>query len=92
MTTKIGIASLLAGFLLALFSGISSFMVESNIWVGLTLSKLVGEKSAESIVLTFDNIKVQNFLDYLVYEMPVYMYFFIAGILLLVLGMFGKNK
>ncbi len=91
MITKVGIGSVVAGFLLALFNGISGFMGNQNFWVGLTLSKLIGEDRSESIILVFEIEKLQNFLDYFIYEAPFYGILIGFGVLLLIVSMFLKD-
>ncbi len=91
MVTKIGIGSVVGGFLLALFSGISGLMESQNFWVGLTISKLIGEDRSESILLITDIEKLQNFLDYFIYELPFYGVLIGSGVLLLIVSLFVKD-
>lgn len=92
MFTKLGITSLIAGFFLGVFSGISSFMAKETMWSNLTLSKLIGENKAESIVTVTDVAAIQDFLDMFMYEAPVFAIVFILGVIFLVIGMFSKGN
>ncbi len=91
MITKVGIGSIVGGFLLALFSGISGFMDSQNFWVGLTIFKLIGEDRSESIILFTEIESLQNFLDYFIYEVPFYGILIGFGILLLIVSLFVKD-
>ncbi len=91
MITKIGIGSVIGGFLLALFNGISGFVGNQNFWVGLTLSKLIGEDRSESIIFAFEIEKLQNFLNYFIYEAPFYLILIGLGVLLLLVSLFVND-
>lgn len=91
MVSRIGICSLLISFFMAVFSGISSFMDDANIWVGLTLFKLLGEDKTESIITWFDSAIIQDALDFLMYEMPMFGLVGIFGLLMLGIGLFVKE-
>ncbi len=91
MVTKIGLGSVVGGFLLALFSGISGFMGAQNYWVGLTISRLIGEDRSESIILLTEIEKLQNFLDYFIYELPFYGILIGCGVLLLIVSLFVND-
>jgi len=43
MLTKLGISTVLAGIFVALFSGVSQLVKADTFWVGLTLSKIIGQ-------------------------------------------------
>ncbi len=92
MLTRIGILSLLAGLFMGLFSGISQFMGGDNIWIDLTLSKVFGEDTAESVITFFDVVMIQESLDYLFYKMPLFGLLLLVGGIFLVIGMFIKQK
>ncbi len=85
MFTKLGIYSIIAGFFVILFSGISNFMEADNFWVGLTLSRFTGEYS-DTIVGLIPVGFIQDGLSFLVYELPFYGAMFGLGIILLILG------
>ncbi len=91
MITKIGIGSVVGGFLLALFNGISGFMGIQNFWVGLTISKFIGEDRSESIILLTEIEKLQNLLDTFFYELPLFGILIGFGVLLLIVGLFVKE-
>lgn len=91
MLTKIGIGSLLAGLFMGVFSGISSFMEKKSFWVDLTLSKVFGENTAESFITFFSNETIQDILDSLMYEIPVFGLLLAIGVLCLFVGLFVKN-
>ena len=91
MVTKLGIGSLIAGFFLAVFSGISNFMNARNFAVNLTLSKVFGEDTTESIITTFDSEFLQNALDTFFYEIPFFGILLIFGVILLIISHFLKN-
>lgn len=91
MFTKLGIGSLLVGFFLGVFSGISSFMANETMWSNLTISKVLGEERTESIITGTEIIALQDFLDMFMYEVPVFVIFLGLGVLFLVIGMFSQN-
>ncbi len=91
MVSKLGIYSLLAGLFMALFSGISTFMKADNIWVGLTLFKLLGEKRTEGIITFFDSVSIQNVLDTLFYNIPLFILVIALSMLLFLIGMFLRE-
>ena len=72
MITRVGICTLLAGLFVGIFSGISSFMAARNIWVDLTVSKIIGEDRSESIITLFDVVMIQNTFDFIIYELPFF--------------------
>ncbi len=91
MTTKIGIFSLAAGLFMAIFAGISGLMAANNFWVDLTISKLIGEDTTESIITCTDIIVIQDTLDSFMYEWPVFGLLLGLGAVLLIIGLFLKN-
>ena len=91
MLTKIGIGSLIAGFLLAVMSGISGFMEKETFVTGLNLSKVFGEKASEAIITLIDVGMIQNTLDLFFYEWPLYFLLLGFGVLALFIGLFVKN-
>ncbi len=91
MVTKVGIGSVVGGFLLALFNGISGFMESQSFWVGLTISKLIGEDRSESIIFITEIEKLQIFLDYFINELPFYGVLIGFGVLLLIVSLFVKD-
>ena len=91
MISKLGIYSLLAGLFMGLFTGISSFMAADNIWVGLTLFKLLGEEKTEGIITFFDSAFIQNALDPIFYDIPLFLLVIGLSVVLLVIGMFVKD-
>ena len=69
MMTRLGIYSLLTGLFVGIFSGISRFMGTQNLWVDLTISKIIGKDYSEAFIglinvavetITFDIIVEQN--------------------------------
>lgn len=68
MWSKLGIMSIVAGFFIGVFSGISNFMGADNFWVNLTLSKITGDFS-ESIVNAIPVQSVQDALQFIVYDL-----------------------
>lgn len=91
MWTRMGICCLLTGFFLWLFSGISSFMEADNFWMGLTLSRLLGDY-AESVVSFIPLEIVENILYFLVFELPLFGFVLGVGTVFLVIGMFFKVR
>jgi len=69
MATKLGIYSILIGFFVGIFSGISKFMNIENFWVDLTISKFTGEYS-ERIIEFIPVGFIQDILDFLIYDLP----------------------
>ena len=91
MLTKLGIVSLLAGFVLGVLSGISGFMEKQTVWADLTLSKLLGEDRAASVITVIDAAAFQNAMDMLIYEVPVFLLLIFLGMFLLLVALFVKN-
>ncbi|WP_300462361.1 hypothetical protein [Desulfobacula sp.] len=91
MITRLGVCSLLAGFFVGVFTGISQFMAAQNFWVDLTISKMIGEDTAESIIGGVNIAIVQDSLDFLIYETPFFCFLLGLGVLLLTIGLFLKN-
>lgn len=91
MFTRLGICSLLIGLFFALFSGISTFMGADNFWVGLTLSRILGEQKSEGIITFFSSKAIQNFLDPFFYSIPLFLLILGLAVILLVIGMFVKE-
>ena len=88
MATKLGIYSILTGFFVGLFAGISKFMNIDNLWVGLTISRFTGEHS-DAIVEFIPVDFIQGGLSFLIYELPLAgailglgVFFFIVGAIL----------
>jgi len=69
MFTRLGIYSVLIGFFIGVFTGISRFMKTDNFWVDLTLSKFTG-KYSDTIVELIPVAFIQDSLSYLIYELP----------------------
>jgi hypothetical protein len=92
MITRVGICTLLAGLFVGIFSGISSFMEAKTIWVGLTISKIIGEDKSESIITLLDVAVIQNTLDFLIYEVPFFLFLIGVGIIILFITLFLDNK
>ncbi len=91
MISKLGIYALIVGFFMGVFAGISRFMKAQNFWVDLTISKFIGEEKSESIVLLFDVEAIQNILDFLIYELPLFGHLIGMGVVLLIISMFLKD-
>ncbi|MBC2702929.1 hypothetical protein [Desulfobacula sp.] len=91
MMTRLGIYSLLAGFFVGLFTGISKFMEIKNFWVDLTISKMIGEDNSEAIIGVIDVVFVQNSLDFLIYELPFFCFLLGLGIIFLIISLFLKT-
>ena len=70
MFTKLGIYSVLIGFFVGVFTGISRFMKADNFWIDLTISKLTGDYS-DRIVTAIPLDFMEKGLNFLVYEMPL---------------------
>ena len=91
MITKIGIGTLVAGLCIGLLSGISSFMMTETKWTGITISKIIGYNTSESII-EFTSIEaVQNFLDFVIYDMPLSGFLVVVGIIFLIISLFVKD-
>ncbi|MEN8211477.1 MAG: hypothetical protein ABFR31_07140 [Thermodesulfobacteriota bacterium] len=91
MITKLGIFTLSAGLLVGLFSGISQFMASRTLWVDLTISKIIGQENSETIVLLTDIEAVQNFFDYIIYDLLFFCFLIGIGIILLIISLFMKT-
>lgn len=88
MATKLGIYSILIGFFVGLFAGISKFMKSDNGWVDLTISRFTG-KHSDAIVDFIPVEFIQDGLYFLVYELPLAgailglgVFFFLVGAIL----------
>ena len=90
MWSKLGIFSILAGFIIGVFSGISKFMGADNFWVNFTLSKILGNFS-ETIVNAIPVQAVQDALQYVVYEL--HFGWFLAGlsVVFFLISLFAKE-
>ncbi len=91
MISKLGIYTLLAGLFVGLYAGISKFMSADNIWVGLTLGRLLGEEKTESIITFFDSTAIQNALDTFFYNIPLFVLMLGLAVILLVISLFVKE-
>ena len=91
MIMRLGIYSLLAGFFLGVFSGISSFMETKNFWADLTISKMIGEDKSEAVITLLDVVVIQNSLDFLIYELPFFCFLLGVGLILLIISLFVKS-
>ena len=90
MFTRLGIYSVLIGFFIGVFTGISRFMKTDNFWVDLTLSKFTGEYS-DTIVTAIPVGIIQDGLRYLVYELPFAGIILGLAIVFFTLGAFTKE-
>ena len=91
MITKLGLFTLLAGFCVALFSGISQFLETSTFFVDLTVSKIIGQEYSETIVLLTDIVAVQNVCDFIIYDLPFFGFLLGIGFILLAISLFKKG-
>ncbi len=91
MIARVGIWSLLLGLFVGLFKGISQFMESRNFWVDLTISKIIGEENSETVVLLTDIGAVQNFFDFIIYDLPFFCFLLGVGCILLIISFFVKN-
>ncbi len=91
MFTKSGILSVLAGLVVAVFTGISKFMESRNFWVDLTISKLLGENATDSFINFTDTEAIRSLLSFLVIELPFSGFLIGLGVLLLILSFSLKN-
>ena len=90
MMTRLGIYSLLAGFFMGVFSGISSFMQTNNFWVDLTISKIIGEDPSQTVIGLLNIAIVRDTLDFLIYDLPFFCFLLGLGVVLLIISLFGK--
>ncbi len=90
MFTRLGIYSVLIGFFIGVFTGISRFMKSDNFWVDLTLSKFTGEYS-ETIVELIPVAFIQNSLSYLIYELPFSVTMIGFAVVFFVIGAVSKE-
>jgi uncharacterized PurR-regulated membrane protein YhhQ (DUF165 family) len=85
MATKLGIYSILIGFFIGVFTGISKFMKSDNFWVDLTLSKFTGEYS-DTIVEFIPVAFIQDGLYFLIYDLPFAVTMLGLGVLFFLIG------
>ncbi len=90
MFTKLGIYSILAGFFIGIFAGISNFMKSDNFWVDLTISKFTGEYS-DTIVELIPVAFIQDGLYFMIYELPFAGALLGLGIIFFLIGAVGKQ-
>jgi hypothetical protein len=90
MMTRLGIYSLLAGFFMGVFSGISSFMQTNNFWVDLTISKIIGEDPSQTVIGLLNIAIIRDTLDFLIYDLPFFCFLLGLGVVLLIISLFGK--
>jgi len=88
--TRLGIYSLLAGFFMGVFSGISSFMQTNNFWVDLTISKIIGEDPSQTVIGLLNIAIIRDTLDFLIYDLPFFCFLLGLGVVLLIISLFGK--
>ncbi len=91
MWTRVGLWCLMGAFFIWMFSGISRFMQADNFWVGLTLSRMLGDYT-DSVVYAVSWESVQNVLYFFVVDLPFYGVLAGVGTLFLLGGMFGKVR
>ena len=91
MLMRLGIYSLLAGFFMGIFSGISNFMAKKIFWADLTISKMIGEDNSEAIITLMDAAVIQNSLDFFIYELPFFCILLGLGLILLIISLFVKS-
>ena len=91
MLTKAGILSLIAGGIIFVFSGISGFMESQNFWVGLTISKLLGDDTTKALIDFSDEGILHDSLYFLVVNLPFSGFLIGLGVFLLVFSLFIKN-
>ncbi len=91
MLTKSGILILIAGFFVAVFSGISRFMESQNVWVDLTISTLLGDDASNSFINFINVDMLQDLLYYLIVDLPLAFFLIGLGGSLLIFSFFFKN-
>jgi hypothetical protein len=90
MFTKLGIYSILAGFFVGVFGGISQFMQSENFWVDLTISKFTKDNS--DAIIEFIPVEViQEALSYMIYDLPFAGALVGLGIIFIGLGAISKE-
>ncbi|NOX33281.1 MAG: hypothetical protein GXP56_06020 [Deltaproteobacteria bacterium] len=92
MMTRLGIYSLLAGFFVGIFTGISQFMEAKTFWVDLTISKIIGEGKSDAVIGYIDIASIQNLLNFLIYKLPFFGFLIGIGIIFLIISLFGKAR
>lgn len=91
MFTKAGILLLTAGFVVAVFTGISKFMGTGNFWVDLTISKLLGDDTTKTLINFSDEGIMHDSFYFLVVDLPFSGFLIGLGVLLLFLSLFIKS-
>ncbi len=91
MITRLGIYSLLAGVFVGIFNGISLFMGSKNFWVDLTISKIIGKDTSETIIGFINAPIIKNSLDYLIFSAPFFIFLLGLGVIFLLISLFVKN-
>jgi len=91
MFTKTGIISLVAGLFVAVFTVLSKFMKSHNFWVDLTISKLLGDNTSNSIINYTDVTFIKESLNFIIIELPFSAFLIGFGVLFLILSLFFKN-
>jgi hypothetical protein len=66
-------------------------MGSTNIWVNLTISKIIGKDTSEAIMEFISISAMENPLNYLIYSVPFFIFLLGIGIILLTIGLFVKN-
>ncbi|MCG8683822.1 MAG: hypothetical protein MI892_03035 [Desulfobacterales bacterium] len=90
MFSKLGIFSLISGFVVGLFSILSQFMGSDNIFVDLTLSSF-SEANAEAIVDAISVEFISSALYTLFFDIPLAGILIGAGVMFLVIALFVKE-
>ncbi len=90
MTTKLGIASVLAGVVLGFFAFLANFMGAATVLVGMTLSTFF-EGVAQKVLGWVENDTVYNILYAFFYEWHLAWVLMGFGVVLLIIGMFIRK-
>ena len=91
MINRLGIYALFAGGFVGVFSSISQFMGSKNLWVNLTISKIIGEDTSEAILGFISIYVIKSSLASLIYSVPFYVILLGSGVIFLIIGLFVKN-
>ncbi len=90
MFTRLGIYSILIGFFVGVFTGISRFMKVDNLWADLTISSLTkaySDKIVTSIPIDF----MEKGLNFLMYELPLAGVIVGLGVIFFMIAAFKKE-
>jgi hypothetical protein len=91
MLVKLGLGSLVAGVAWGIFTAVALFMGRDFVWIDLTIAKIIGEENSSTIIGLINIDKIQNYLNFFIYDLPLFGVVVCISILLLVISLFVRD-